>query len=503
MVRIDQESDIEVLRQVAHLLDRENLRLIERIRALSEENSRLKGQDDGRLQLELEQLKELLARRERALFADRSERRPRAEVKEEPAEPPERHGHGPRRQEDLPVQDVLYELPEPDRVCGLCGGQLSEWPEQFEDSEEISVVERQFVVVKHRRKKYRCHCGGCVETAPGPLKTKPGSRYSVRFAVEVAASKYLDHLPLERQVRMMRREGLEVDSQTLWDQVEALARHLQPSYEALRQRVLAAPIVNADETFWRQMGSAEKKRWWAWEIACRDAVFHRILDSRSQEAAKDLLGGYNGTVMADGYGAYGALARDGPSFRLAHCWAHVRRKFVECEENHPQQAGEVLDLIAQLYGIEREVPELDVCASEEETAERLRLRAELRSSRSRDVVARIREWALAQRVLPESGLGKAIAYMLGMWRGLTVFLQDPRVPLDNNHAERSLRGMVVGRKNHYGSRSKRGTEVAALFYSLFESAKLCGVEPKSYVLTAALAAITEPGTPTLPHTLLT
>jgi transposase len=93
--------------------------------------------------------------------------------------------------------------------------------------------------------------------------------------------------------------------------------------------------------------------------------------------------------------------------------------------------------------------------------------------------------------------------VLGLWRGLTRFLADPRIALDNNATERALRGMVGGRKNHYGSRSKRGTEVAALFYSLIESTKLCGVEPKAYLLYATRAALETPGTVTLPHALLT
>ena len=132
----------------------------------------------------------------------------------------------------------------------------------------------------------------------------------------------------------------------------------------------------------------------------------------------------------------------------------------------------------------------------------LQLRSQLRAERSQEVIGRIWDWSLGQHALPEGGLGKAIAYMRGMWPGLTRFLEDPRVPLDNNPAERSLRGVVVGRKNYYGSRSKRGTEVAALFYSLCESARLCGVEPKSYLLHATRAAIAEDGTATLPHTLL-
>jgi transposase len=117
-------------------------------------------------------------------------------------------------------------------------------------------------------------------------------------------------------------------------------------------------------------------------------------------------------------------------------------------------------------------------------------------------VHEIQRWALGQRALPESSLGKALTYLLGQWAGLTRFLDNPRIPLDNNRTERGLRGVVLGRKNHYGSRSRRGTEVAALFYSLIESAKLCGVEPKRYLLTATRAALADRAAVTLPPTLL-
>jgi len=99
-------------------------------------------------------------------------------------------------------------------------------------------------------------------------------------------------------------------------------------------------------------------------------------------------------------------------------------------------------------------------------------------------------------------LGSALTYMLGLWPGLTRFLDDPRIPLDNNQTERGIRGVVLGRKNHYGSRSQRGTEVAALFCSLIESAKLCGVDPKAYLLTAARTALADRTSVTLPHALL-
>src|SRR5438093_7304846 len=244
------------------------------------------------------------------------------------------------------------------------------------------------------------------------------------------------------------------------------------------------------------------QRWWAWSVTCDDAVTYTILDSRSQHAAREVLDGYRGVVVADGYGAYEALGRAGPAITLAHCWAHVRRKFVEAEPHYPAPCAEIVDLIGQLYAVERSCPLPSPAAGGEDRADALALRARARTEQSAPIVQTIHAWVHQQRALPESALGKAIAYMLGLWRGLTRFLDDPRIPLDNNATERGLRGMVIGRKNHYGSRSQRGTEVAALFYSLIESAKLCGVEPKAYLLQALRAALTTPGTVTLPPALL-
>jgi len=489
------------------LLERENDTLHAKLQALTAELARLRGDARPAAELELEFLKELLAQRERALFGASSEQSPRPAPPPPSAPPVPPRGHGPTAQPTLPTIDVVHELAAADLTCPQCGGTLREMAGQTEDAEEITVVERRFVLLKHRRQKYRCACNGCVDTAPGPLRLaghpdRRGRRYSPSFAVEVAVNKYLDHLPLERQARVMAREGLTIESQTLWDQIEALATVLQPTYDALRQYVLTAPVVGADETWWRLLGGPESKRWWAWSVTRDDAVTYTILASRSQEAARQVLDGYHGIVLADGYGAYDALARAGPGFMLAHCWAHVRRKFVEAEPHYPAPCAEILALIGQLYGVERACPGPDPSATEETRAAVLELRAQLRQEQSTTIVEAIRGWAHQQRALPESSLGKAIAYMRGLWPGLTHFLDDARIPLDNNATERGLRGMVVGRKNHYGSRSQRGTEVAALFYSLIESAKLCGVEPKAYLLQATHAALEAPGTVTLPHALL-
>jgi len=267
---------------------------------------------------------------------------------------------------------------------------------------------------------------------------------------------------------------------------------------ALSRHVLETEVVGADETWWRLMDTKGSKRWWVWSVTRDDAVIYKTFPSRSREAARQVLNGYRGIVLADGYGAYDALSRAGPSFALAHCWAHVRRKFIEAEPHFPEPCRQVLDLIGQLYAVEGDVPSPSDPA---DRAAALALRHRLRQERSRPIVREIRDWALAQRPLPESSLGKAVSYMLGLWKGLTLVLDDSRIPLDNNATERGLRGVVLGRKNHYGSRSERGTYVAALFYSLLESAKLAGVEPKFYLLTATRAALTDRHAVTLPHDL--
>jgi transposase len=501
---LEEIRDVETLRQVALLLQKENARLHERLERLIREVAELRGEGNPQqfLALEIEKLQEQMAQLQKRIFAASSERRakPEEEAKAEDSAP--QRGHGPREQERLPIQEVPHELPPEERKCPVCAGEMSEWAGQTEDSEEITVVERSFVVVKHRRKKYRCRCNASVVTAPAPPKLIEGGRYSVDFAVAVAAAKYLDHLPLDRQAGMMEREGLTVETQTLWDQTNALARHLHPTYEALVAKVRGSPIVGADETWWRLLKPGEAKRWWNWCLASPEAVVYRLLDSRSTEAARQILGDYRGIVMADGYSVYRSLQGAEVSFTLAHCWAHVRRKFVEAESFFPRECAEALDLIGELYRIEGEIPALPGLerADREEVLE---LRARVRAEKSRPVVDRIRDWAYAQRCTPESSLRKAIDYMLSLWEGLKRFLDDPRVPLDNNAVERALRGPVVGRKNYYGSRSKRGAEVAAIFYSLFETAKLCGLNPKGYLREAAWAAVEKPGTVLLPHDLLT
>jgi transposase len=495
MLDVDRITDFDQLKQVTLLLHKENQRLHQKLVKLTRELATLRGENaQRRLALEIGQLQAQMDAVQRQL-GKVSEKRGAGEQAAGEDKPRQR-GHGPRPQPKLALEEQIHELPANDRSCPACSGQLEPMGDQFEDTEEVTVVRRQFKLITHRRRKYRCRCNGAVVTAPGPQGhlVCPGGRYSVEFAVEVAVDKYQHHLPLDRQRRMMQQQGLLIDTQTLWDQLFALYGHLKPSYEALLARILSRAQVGADETWWRLMECKGSKKWWDWCLATDDAVYHRIHPSRSAEVVEQLLAGYQGVVMSDGFAAYETLVRAGPAkYRQAHCWAHVRRKFIELEPLYPEVCGEVLDLIGQLYGIEKTVPD---------TADSAELRLKVRDTQSRQVVQRIRDWAIRQRSSPQSGLRKAIDYMFHLWPGLTRFLDDPEITLDNNGTERALRGVVLGRKNHFGSRSERGTRAAALFYSLIETAKLCGVEPRDYLLQVARVAIDTPGSVLLPHDLV-
>jgi transposase len=490
------ETDVERLRQMALLLEAENARLHQRLVALTRELAEARGEDRAQLELELQHLTEQLAARNRQLFGDPSERRGRG-PRDQPAAREKTRGHGPREQPTLPLVEVTHTLDPADQVCPQCGGDLRPWEGQTEDAEEIDVVERSFRLVRHRRQKYRCGCGSCIDTALGPPKLIPGGRYSVDFAVAVAVGKYLDHLPLARQVRQMARAGLRVDTQTLWDQLNALERHLAPTYAALGAYVRAAPVLGADETTWTLMTPGKSKTWWVWSLTRPDAVLYELAPSRSGATARTVLGDFGGIVLCDGYGAYRALTtasdRAGPTVTLAHCWAHARRYFVEAEPHYPA-VRQVLDLIGTLYAA-------DAAAHATAAGDATVLVAQ-RQATVAPIVAAIRAWLTTQAALPRSALGKAIGYALTLWPGLIAFLAHAGIPLDNNATERALRGVAVGRKNHYGSRSERGTRVAAVCYSLLESAKLAGLEPAAYLAEATRRAIATPGTVTLPRDLL-
>lgn len=484
MIDFSKERSVTYLRAVAQLQQEKITRLE---REVAEFRARLG--ETVVVAEENQTLQQLLERARQRPFAPSSERRKGEKPPKEPHEP--KPGHGPREQPGLETETKDHDLPADERVCKACGGELTEMKDVFEESDLITVNVRSYVRQRHRQKKYRCRCNGCIKTAPGPMRLVDGGRFSIEFGAEVAGAKYSDHLPLARQARIMGHEGLVIDTQTLWDQINALANLLKPTYEAIIAAILALSVIGCDETRWYLLDNGQVKEnriWQSWCIWGKDLVAYRIMDSRGLQAGAEVLAGFKGVVMADAYTVYQSLARLTGLFVVALCWAHMRRKFIECQENFPAEAGEGLTMIAAMYAVEREGK-----------AEGANL-AKLRDEKTRPIVDAFFIWAkdLAPRELPRGGLGEALTYALNHEEGLRRFLDDPHIPIDNNGTEAAQRGIVLGRKNHYGSRSRRGTEVAAIYYTLVECAKLAGVSPKAYIIAVAKAARGSPGAVLMP-----
>jgi transposase len=507
-VNLKHENRPDILRQAAQLLEAENQRLHARIGAMARELATLKGLGAAGVQHELFKLRELLAQREKALFAASSEKRTHpdktaAQANKEKGKKPQT-GHGPKEQPALRTVPRLFDLDDADKICPDCGGDLVEMVGQDEVTEEIDVLRREFVLVKNQCKKYRCSCGNCIQTAKGSKKLKPGMRYSIDFAIAVALDKYSFHLPLDRQVRMMRGEGLDVTSQTLWDQIEALASLLKGIPERIRQYLLTLSVLGADETEWPLLDKRDKpskrKVWYAWSLCTPLAVYYRVSEKRNSKEVCDLLEAFDGVLMTDGLKIYqSAKTKQGCKYISAFCWAHTRRKFLAAEASHSKEAGAIINLIDELFAIDR-LADKRCPTGPPNDSEKLETLRKLRHERSKPVLQALAAWAMMLKVLPDTAMGRALSYMTDLWTGLIRFASDPGIPLSNNGTERALRGPVVGRKNHYGSKSRRGTEVAALFYTLIESALLAGINPTAYLRRAVDDAL-DGKVPPLPHEL--
>jgi transposase len=238
--------------------------------------------------------------------------------------------------------------------------------------------------------------------------------------------------------------------------------------------VLAQPVIGLDQTSWKRLDGKGETPWQMWCLTAPGMVVHRIREDKGAKTFEKLVGDYRGVIVCDALKTHEAGARGHDGIALAGCWAHVFRKFEEAAPDHPE-ANLALKWIGELYAID------------ERAADDLERKAELRRSESAEVIATMKTWLWSQASLKTLSIGNAAAYVVANWERLTRFLSDPRIPLDNNATERGIRGPVVGRKNHFGSKSQRGTEVASTFYSLLETAKLAGVDPARYLREAALA----------------
>lgn len=459
--------------------------LIKRQQLLEEENLRLVRElyELRQIQISDEQLKliaaEQLAALNQALYGASSERYKKPENKKKPSEPPKPRIKKPsERYPNIPVREIPITIT-PAPGCDVCGKQMSD-SGMTEDSEQLNVIPKKYEILKYKRSIYRCGCQSCMVTAPMPARIIEGSTYSNEMILDIVLSKYCDLIPMERYAQMAARGGLmDLPPHSLIDLTHKFADFVREIYRLIKAEISKARVLNADETPHRMLEGSDKKSWYLWGFSTPAFCYLECHDTRSGDVASDiLLNSLCEVLVTDVYSGYGKaiktvnfarqLKRNLP-IESAFCNAHARRYFYKPRLNYPE-ANFYLDHYHEIYQLNN--------LSKGKPPEQI---SELRSLMAPRFEAMKK---MAMEELPRYPNGnqykKALNYFLENYDGLTLFLTEPDVPMDNNAQERLLRSHVVGRKTWYGTHSERGAETAAILFSIVETCKLNNVNPREY-----------------------
>lgn len=383
-----------------------------------------------------------------------------------------------RPPQDLPRDVVEHDLPEEQRRCEDCGEALEAIGHDI--SEQLEFVTAHIRVKEHRRAKYAYHCcKSGVKTAPGPFKLIDKGLPGTSLLTQVVVSKYLDHIPLNRQSGIYAREGVDIPVSTMCDWVAAVADEMQPLVDLVRERMLESHVVQTDASGLKVLDrndpeGVRKGTMWAYVGDRKWVYFDYARTGAGADGPWEILKGREGYVQADAATVFDRLY-DGQCAKAIEigCLAHARRKFYSLKDTDPRVAYP-LQLIGKLYRVEATA---DARGLDPEA------RAALRKSRSRGILERLHTWLVRTAAWepPESALHKACAYSLNQWKALTRFPEDGRLNLDNNLCELQIRSLAVGRKNYLHAGSDAGAERAAALYTILRTCALHRVAPWAYV----------------------
>ena len=389
--------------------------------------------------------------------------------------------------EDVPVEVVEHRLPESERVCPACGTSMEEIGKEVRRT--LVMIPAQ---VKIREDWYYTYaCQNCKQTgtetpllkAPKEQLLLPGSYASPEAVAHIMVQKFVMYAPLYRQEQEWNRAGVMISRQTMSNWVLRVAEDwLRPIYDQLHRRLLQREVLHADETTLQVLkleGRTARNKCYMWLYRTSGDAEHPIVlyeyqQSRKAENAEKFLKGFTGWLHADGYSGYHRLPE---KIRVVGCWAHLRRKFDEAVNALPkeQQSGcaalEGLQYCNLLFAMEKEWAELP---PEERYKQRL--------ARSKPVMDALLAWAETKTAPPKSSLGKALYYLREQWPYLKRYLEDGRLEISNNRAERSMKPFVMGRKNWLFANTEGGAQSSAVIYSLIETAMENGLDPYRYLV---------------------
>lgn len=399
-------------------------------------------------------------------------------------------GHGRKIPEDLPVREKIIDLDEDKKRCEKCGQPLIESGLE-EVSSEIS-VEKSYYVIKIIRKIYRktCSCDKALIRAPLPPKLIPWGKFSIEFWVECLINKYLNALPVNRQIVEMETYGLDVSPGTIFGGFKKIYfDYLEPLYQAMERELRKSNHWHADESGWHMFIEVEGKlnhNWFMWNFISHNIDLFVLDKTRSSNVPCRVLFDIENIDKApvlekttkmlnvDRFSAYKALQNKG-MVKLSYCWAHVRRDFIGLETKYPEDiylyrwAEGWIKKIAELYKINNERVKYNQGSVLFKKYDK-----ELRKK-----IDKIH--SLINIEYSHSAQAAVIDSMKEHWKGLTLFVEHPELPMDNNICERMLRLMVLGRKNYWGNHSLWGGLLSAAMFSIVQTCQMHELSSRAYL----------------------
>lgn len=374
---------------------------------------------------------------------------------------------------DLEVKEEVIRAAEVP-VCSCCNKEMSE-SGLFKTSEKLEVMPKCYFITKSKRVVYNCKsCHGSMQNAPAPRSILRQSNYGDSLIIDVSLSKYCDLIPIERYSGIASRQGsVELPANSLIGLTHSLADFLMPVYKKIRLEVLRSIILLCDETLHKMLEGDDRSNWYLWGFNCKTACFLEAHNSRGSEIPLAFLSESDALfLVTDAFSAYKRVVKiinkDARNLIEVYCNAHAYRYFRDASATWKEESEIFLKLYGEIYEIERNVEN-----SGDKTSSRLLMRPLFEKLKDESELS-------LKSAMPHSSFEKALNYFLNHYPGLTVCIDHVDVPLDNNASERLLRPPVIGRKTWYGTHSKRGAKTNAILFSIVETCKINGVNPRNY-----------------------
>lgn len=351
-----------------------------------------------------------------------------------------------------------------------------------EVTEVLDLVPAELFVKQYIRPKYAAPADAeghtQVLTAELPSRLMEKSMAGEGLLAQIIVEKYVDHLPLHRQLQRFERAGITLAQSTINHWVRTVLTQLTALYEAHKGQVLAAGYLQADETPIRVLDDAKKGAshqgyYWVYHDPTSGAVLFDYRPGRGREGPDDILKDFTGYLQVDGYAAYEDFEKRA-GIRVLNCMAHARRKFTEALSNDKGRAEAALAMLQPLYALERRIREQKLQGAAV---------VALRQTEALPLLGAWRAWMLTEctQVTPASPIGKAISYSLSRWEKLCVYTEDACLQIDNSGVENSIRPVAIGRKNYLFCGSHEAAQRAAMVYSLFATCKKQGIHPCAWL----------------------